>query len=149
PSPEGPISLTFAEFEQAVEMLQHVGFQMERTAEEAWPEFRGWRVNYEASAYRLADRLTAPPAPWSGTRRHLRSGPVAPRRPPQRAPEGRRGSSAPRAKGARTDKLWSGGGSRRRSCPLGVAVTCTGGSRADGGTRCRATPGPRARGSHR
>jgi hypothetical protein len=86
PSPEGPISLTFEEFEQAVEMLQHVGFQMERSAEEAWPEFRGWRVNYETSAYRLADRLTAPPAPWSGTRRHLRSGPVAPRRPPQRAP---------------------------------------------------------------
>jgi hypothetical protein len=86
PSPEGPIALTFEEFEQAVEMLQHVGFPMERSAEEAWPEFRGWRVNYETSAYRLADRLTAPPAPWSGSRSHLRSGPVAPRRPPQRAP---------------------------------------------------------------
>jgi len=86
PSPEGPIVLTFEEFAQAVEMLRHVGFPMERSAEEAWPEFRGWRVNYETAAYRLADRLTAPPAPWSGSRRHLRSGPVAPRRPPQRAP---------------------------------------------------------------
>jgi len=86
PSPEGPIALTFEEFDQAVEMLRHVGFPMERSAEEAWPEFRGWRVNYETAAYRLADRLTAPPAPWSGSRRHLRSGPVAPRRPPQRAP---------------------------------------------------------------
>ena len=55
---------------------------MERSAEEAWPDFRGWRVNYEAVAYRLADRLTAPPAPWSGPRRHLRSGAVAPNRPP-------------------------------------------------------------------
>ncbi|MGO8872138.1 MAG: hypothetical protein ACLQPH_12195 [Acidimicrobiales bacterium] len=86
PNPEGPINLTFEEFEEAVTMLEHVGFPMERTAEEAWPDFRGWRVNYETIAYHLADRLTAPPAPWSGTRRHLRFGPVAPRRPPQRAP---------------------------------------------------------------
>ena len=86
PSPEGPIDLTFEEFADAVTMLEHVGFPMERTAEEAWPDFRGWRVNYETVAYRLADRLTAPPAPWTGTRRHLRSGPVAPNRPPQRSP---------------------------------------------------------------
>ena len=74
PNPEGPIQLTFEEFAEAVVMLQHVGFPMERTAEEAWPDFRGWRVNYETVAYRLCDRLTAPPAPWSGSRRHLRSG---------------------------------------------------------------------------
>jgi hypothetical protein len=86
PDPEGDINLTFEEFEEAVAMLEHVGFPMERTAEEAWPDFRGWRVNYETVAYRLCDRLTAPPAPWSGSRRHLRSGVVAPRRPPQRAP---------------------------------------------------------------
>jgi hypothetical protein len=86
PNPEGPITLTFEEFEEAVAMLTHVGFPMERTAEEAWPDFRGWRVNYETVAYRLCDRLTAPPAPWSGSRRHLRSGVVAPKRPPQRAP---------------------------------------------------------------
>jgi hypothetical protein len=86
PSPEGPIDLTFEEFEEAVEMLLHVGFPMERTAAEAWPDFRGWRVNYETVAYHLCDRLTAPPAPWSGQRRHLRSGVVAPLRPPQRAP---------------------------------------------------------------
>ena len=68
-------------------MLSHVGFPMERTAEEAWPDFRGWRVNYETVAYHLCDHLTAPPAPWSGRRRHLRSGVVAPLRPPQRTPE--------------------------------------------------------------
>ena len=93
PSPEGPIALTFDEFNRAVEMLADIGFPMERSAEDAWPEFRGWRVNYERSAYWLADRLTAPPAPWSGNRRHLRSGAVAPRRPPQRSPgvlDGRR-----------------------------------------------------------
>jgi len=67
-------------------LLAEVGFPLERSAEEAWPDFRGWRINYETTAYRMADYVTAPPAPWSGNRRHLRSGTVAPRRPPQRAP---------------------------------------------------------------
>jgi hypothetical protein len=86
PSPEGPLDLSFEEFEDAVAMLVQAGFPMERTAEEAWADFRGWRVNYESIAYRLCDHFVAPPAPWSGTRSHLRSGPVAPRRPPQRTP---------------------------------------------------------------
>jgi hypothetical protein len=88
PDPEGPIELTFAEFEGAVAMLAATEFPVRRTAEEAWPDFRGWRVNYETLAYRLADRLVVPPAQWSGPRRHLRSGAVAPRRPPQRRPGG-------------------------------------------------------------
>ena len=88
PNPDGPIDLTFAEFERAVSMLVSVGFVTERSAEEAWADFRGWRVNYETVAYRLADRLTVAPAPWSGQRRHMRSGPVEPRRPPQRRPGG-------------------------------------------------------------
>jgi hypothetical protein len=88
PDPEGPIQLTFAEFDRAVVMLVGVSFATERSAEEAWADFRGWRVNYESVAYRLADRFTVPPAPWSGQRRHMRSGPVEPRRPPQRRPGG-------------------------------------------------------------
>jgi len=55
-----PIDLTFEEFAEAVAMLEQVGFPLERSAEEAWPDFRGWRVNYETVAYRQADRLTAP-----------------------------------------------------------------------------------------
>jgi hypothetical protein len=86
PDPEGPIILTFEEFETAVKMLTEIGFPMEVSAEEAWPNFRGWRVNYESNAYRLADRGVSPPAPWSGPRTHLRGGAVAPRRPPQRSP---------------------------------------------------------------
>jgi hypothetical protein len=105
PNPEGPIVLTYDEFDKAVSMLEGVGFPMERTAEEAWPDFRGWRVNYETVAYRLADRLTAPPAPWSGPRKHLKAAPVAPRRPPQRAPR------APAS--GRTTMRTSGAGRRR------------------------------------
>ena len=86
PDPDGAINLGFDEFASAVDMLRENGFPMERTAEEAWPHFRGWRVNYERSAYLLADEFTAPQAPWSGTRRHLRAGTIAPKRPPHRAP---------------------------------------------------------------
>jgi hypothetical protein len=102
PNPEGPIVLTYEEFEQAVSMLEGVGFPTERSAEEAWPDFRGWRVNYEPVAYRLANRLSAPPAPWSGPRRHLKSKSVAPRRPPQRAPKAPATTRAPlRSSGGR------------------------------------------------
>jgi hypothetical protein len=111
PDPEGPIDLTFEEFADAVAMLEHVGFPLERTAEEAWPDFRGWRVNYETVAYRLADHLTAPPAPWSGTRRHLRSGPVAPNRPPQRSPSPL-GDHRPEVVVAPSDRRRGGGGHR-------------------------------------
>ena len=61
PSPEGPIVLTYEEFADAVEMLRDTGFPMERSAEEAWADFRGWRVNYETigiPAVRSGDRTT-------------------------------------------------------------------------------------------
>jgi hypothetical protein len=86
PKPDEPIQLTFEEFEVAVAMLQRAGFPLERTAQEAWPDFHGWRVNYEESMYHLTDRLTAPPAKWSGTRSYLREASVDPHRPPHRHP---------------------------------------------------------------
>jgi hypothetical protein len=86
PDPDGEITLTYEEFASAVEKLVLVGFPVERSPEDAWPHFRGWRINYESSAYRLADAFTAPLAPWSGVRRHLPAGVVEPRRPPHRAP---------------------------------------------------------------
>jgi hypothetical protein len=86
PDPDGEITLTYEEFASAVEKLVLVGFPVERSPEDAWPHFRGWRINYEASAYRLADAFTAPLAPWSGVRRHLPAGVVEPKRPPHRAP---------------------------------------------------------------
>jgi hypothetical protein len=86
PDPDATIILTYEEFASAVEKLRLVGYPMERTPEDAWPHFKGWRINYEQSAYLLADAFTAPPAPWSGSRRHLRAGVVEPKRPPHRAP---------------------------------------------------------------
>jgi hypothetical protein len=96
PLPDAPLELTYEEFEQAVRMLEDIGFPTERTAEEAWPDFHGWRVNYETVAYRLADRLVVPPAPWSGPRRHVGPNIVEPRRPPHRRPASAAEASAPR-----------------------------------------------------
>jgi hypothetical protein len=69
PRPTDPITLTEQEYREGIERLERAGFPMERGAEEAWPHFRAWRVNYEAIAYGLARDLNAAPAPWSGSRR--------------------------------------------------------------------------------
>ena len=69
PDPDSEIAVTFEEFAAAVDQLRAVGFPVEREAAEAWPHFRGWRVNYEALAYALAYRTDQVPAPWSGPRR--------------------------------------------------------------------------------
>jgi hypothetical protein len=80
-SPDAPISLTFTDFQQAVAILREVGYPIERSEEEAWPHFRGWRANYDATALLLAKQLDAPPALWTGTRRWP-STPITPQRPP-------------------------------------------------------------------
>ncbi len=87
PLPDSPIELTFAEFDSAVALLAGSGFPIERDAEAAWAHFRGWRVNYEDLAYRWANRVIAPQAPWSGTRPGTTGGPVVPRRPSHRSPD--------------------------------------------------------------
>ena len=86
---KGRLQLTYEEFSYAVQLVRETGFPVERTTEEAWPHFRGWRVNYESLAYRMADVVVAPRAPWSGERRHLPLELMPPARPPHRAPEGK------------------------------------------------------------
>jgi hypothetical protein len=93
PDPDSEIALTYDEFAAAVEQLVEIGFPVERSAEEAWPHFRGWRVNYESVAYALCHRTDQVPAPWSGPRRWTAET-IAVRRPPNRAPGGRRQSPA-------------------------------------------------------
>lgn len=86
PRPDDPAQLSWEEFLRGWERITSVGFPVERTAEDAWPHFRGWRINYEAAAYKLAAGLDAVPARWSGPRRHGR-GPFEPRRLTNRTPE--------------------------------------------------------------
>jgi hypothetical protein len=80
PDPDAGISLTYAEFLDAITRLREVAFPIEREPEDAWPHFAGWRVNYEQAAYALAKATDAVPALWSGPRRRP-STPMAPLRP--------------------------------------------------------------------
>jgi hypothetical protein len=78
--PGQEIALTYEEFLTAVERLREVNFAIERDPAAAWPDFVGWRANYERAAYAIADAVSAVPAPWSGPRRH-RMEPIMPLRP--------------------------------------------------------------------
>jgi hypothetical protein len=82
PDPDQGINLTYDEFAQSVARLRAVEFPT-RPPEEAWPDFVGWRVNYEAAAYAIAYRVNAPPALWSGPRRWP-AAPIPPVRPQTR-----------------------------------------------------------------
>lgn len=86
PRPDAPIQLSYDDYLTGIARMQGAGFELERSPEDAWPHFRGWRVNYEQIAYELADRVDAVPAPWSGPRRG-EDAPLAIRRPVNRVPE--------------------------------------------------------------
>ncbi len=86
PSPDDPIDLPEPEFTSACAHLADAGYPTSRTIDEAWPHFRGWRVNYEAVAYALASRLNAPPARWTGPRRLFPPESLEPSRPVDRQP---------------------------------------------------------------
>jgi len=86
PAPDAGISLTYDEFLEAIDRLKQVDFPIEREPAEAWPDFVGWRANYEKAAYAIAYELDVVPALWSGPRRHG-DAPIRPKRPsPGRPP---------------------------------------------------------------
>ena len=91
PHPDDAIALTREDFDQGIQRLQTVDFHMERTPDEAWPHFQGWRVNYESIAYRLAYSIDAVPSAWSGPRRSGEP-PMAPVRIINRTPESTEGA---------------------------------------------------------
>lgn len=93
PMPDAPLQLTWEEFLQGVERLREAGFPLDRTPEEAWPHFRGWRVNYEGLAYGLAHTVHAAPGPWSGDRRRI--GTITPVPPVDRRPDDPEGARNP------------------------------------------------------
>jgi hypothetical protein len=94
PRPDAPIELTREEFDEGLARLAEVGFVTERDPDESWRHFRGWRVNYESIAYRMASAIDAVPARWSGPRRGV--GPaIAPRRFVNRTPDNPEGSLGP------------------------------------------------------
>jgi hypothetical protein len=79
--PNGKISLTYEEFTDAVARMRKVDFPIERDPADAWPDFVGWRLNYERAAYGVAEALDVVPAMWSGPRPRGEP-PIPPFRPP-------------------------------------------------------------------
>jgi hypothetical protein len=86
PHPDDPLVLTKTDFDEAMRHLADAGWKFEREPDEAWPHFRGWRVNYEAAVHGIAAHLDLPPALWSGPRKRRRQPEGRPRRPANREP---------------------------------------------------------------
>jgi hypothetical protein len=68
PRPDDPISVTRQEFDAACAELADQGLPLKANRDQAWRDFAGWRVNYDAVLLALADLTMAPPAPWSSDR---------------------------------------------------------------------------------
>jgi hypothetical protein len=68
PAPTDPISVEREEFDAAYGRLSAAGVPMKPDRDQAWRDFAGWRVNYDAALLGLARLTMAPPAAWSSDR---------------------------------------------------------------------------------
>jgi len=68
PSPDDPISITRQEFDTVYDRLAGQDIPLKPDRDQAWRDFCGWRVNYDAVLLALAALLMAPYAPWSSDR---------------------------------------------------------------------------------
>lgn len=80
PLPEDAISIDRSEFDQLCAELRAAGVPLKPDLDQAWRDFRGWRVNYDRVLVTLAGFIMAPTAPWSSDRSvHFRVNPLGPR----------------------------------------------------------------------
>lgn len=68
PSADDPISISRDEFDEAYDDLRDAGIPVVADREQAWQDFKGWRVNYDEVLLMLARMTMAPYAPWSSDR---------------------------------------------------------------------------------
>ncbi len=59
-----PISISQADFLEAIDEMQEAGIPIKEDLDEAWLDFSGWRVNYDTALNGLARVVMAPPARW-------------------------------------------------------------------------------------
>ena len=119
PDPAAGISISYDEFLEAVKRMREVDFPIERDPEQAWPDFVGWRVNYEQAAYcggrrrlrRAGQVVRSAQAPGGADRAH----PPASRPPAQVGkPQGRTIGPGPTA----SEGKWAGMSIGRRLATL-------------------------------
>lgn len=81
PAPNDPISVSREEYDAVYDALADLGVPLKPDRDQAWREFAGWRVNYDAVLIGLAVITSAPLGLWSSDRvPHLHSPFVTARR---------------------------------------------------------------------
>ena len=68
PSPDDPITVARDEFDEVCKRLASAGVPIKADLEQAWRDYRGWRVNYDVVLVTLASLVMAPYASWSSDR---------------------------------------------------------------------------------
>ncbi|MEQ1874991.1 MAG: hypothetical protein ABL953_14860, partial [Ilumatobacteraceae bacterium] len=68
PAPTDPISVTQREFDLLCVELRAAGIPLKKDLQQAWLDYAGWRVNYDAVLVALCALVMAPPARWSSDR---------------------------------------------------------------------------------
>jgi hypothetical protein len=66
--PDEPISISRQEFDSALDQMEAAGVPVKSDRDQAWRDFGGWRVNYDAVLLALTSLTMAPNAPWTGSR---------------------------------------------------------------------------------
>lgn len=69
PDPGDPISIPRELFDEAYDRMAAAGVPLRPDRDQAWSDFAGWRVNYDAVVNALAVLTMAPEAPWLPARR--------------------------------------------------------------------------------
>jgi hypothetical protein len=80
PPADGPISIARVEWEGVIDRLSAIGVPIVEDRDEAWRDFCGWRVNYDAVLLGLAGFTMAPVAPWTADRSPVLTAATRPRR---------------------------------------------------------------------
>ena len=68
PSPGAPISVSRREFDLLCVELRAMDLPLKPDLDQAWSDFQGWRVNYDAVLVSLCALVMAPPGRWSSDR---------------------------------------------------------------------------------
>jgi hypothetical protein len=68
PRRDDPITVAREEYDEAYDRLLAAGVRLKSDRDQAWRDFVGWRVNYDAVLVSLASLVMAPYAPWSSDR---------------------------------------------------------------------------------
>ncbi|MGB2758091.1 MAG: hypothetical protein WBD02_10585 [Acidimicrobiia bacterium] len=68
PTPNTPITIAREEFDEVLKQLEAAGVPLKPDRDQAWRDFSGWRVNYDAVVVGLAALVVAPYCLWVSDR---------------------------------------------------------------------------------